>query len=169
MNTFISRIGTMVLTVSGCGLWCIAAVGQETGRATRDDAVLIVDGIVREVFRSQRQDRLDYLVEIDVKRTQADRVPRTPARVAMPAPGDILYVHVSQRSANGQQDRRIAGQNPPSSESRQVVPAERSQVRAYLVPGTRGGWEGAGASWFETTSNVLGDQEERAEPDLDRA
>jgi serine protease Do len=155
MNAFISRSGMVVLAVAVCGLWSIAALGQQPGVSTRDDAVLIVDGIVREVFRSPRPDRLDYLVEIDVKRTQADRVPRTPARVATPAPGDIVYVHVSDRLAYGQQGQRVAGQNPTPSESPQVFPAERSQVRAYLVPGSRGGWEGAGASWFQITSNVL--------------
>jgi hypothetical protein len=94
MNTSIPRTGAIVSTVAVLGLWSIAAMGQERGASSRDDAVLIVDGVVREVFRSPRQDRVDYLVEIEVQRTQADRVPRAPRRVAMPAPGDIVYVHV---------------------------------------------------------------------------
>jgi serine protease Do len=136
------------------GLWCTAAVAQNRASATRDDAVVVIDGIVREVFRSPRQDRVDYLVQIEVKRTQADRVPPTPPRVAVPAPGDVVYVHTSQRTGSGQR-QGIAGQNQPTAEARQVVPAERSQVRAYLAASARGGWEGAGAAWFEPTSNVL--------------
>ena len=97
----ISRVGAVVSTVA-VGVFGARrrGPGSRNGQ-TRDDAVLVVDGIVREVFRSPRQDRVDYLVEIEVKRTQADRVPRTPPRVATPAPGDIVYVHASQRPASG--------------------------------------------------------------------
>ena len=125
-------------------LWGTAAVGQDPGATTRDDAVLVADGVVREVFRSPRRDRVDYLVQIEVRRTQADRAPRTPPRVAVPAPGDIVYVHMSQRAAD-------------AAEGRPIVPDERTQVRAYLASGARGGWEGAGNNWFEPTSNVLAD------------
>ena len=142
MKTDHTRRGAVISVGSVLALLCIAALGQDRGVATRDEAVLIVDGAVREVFRSPRRDRVDYLVQIEVKRTQADRAPRTPPRVAIPAPGDIVYVHMSQRAAE-------------AAEGRQIVPAERSQVRAYLAPGARGGWEGAGTNWFETTSNVL--------------
>ena len=154
MYTSISRVSAVVSTAVFGGLWCLAAMGQDRENQTRDDAVLIVDGIVREVFRSPRQDRLDYLVEIEVKRTQADRVPRTPPRVATPAPGDIVYVHASDRLANGQ-GQGIAGQNQPSVDSRQVR-SGRAVIRACLPrAGRRGGWEGAGSNWFEITSNVL--------------
>jgi serine protease Do len=142
MKTDISRSRAVISVASVLVLWCKSAAGQAPGAATRDDAVMVVDGVIREVFRSQRQDRLDYLVQIEVKRTQADRTPKTPPRVAVPAPGDIVYVHTSQRLGE-------------ASGGRQVVPTERSQVRAYLVPGARGGWEGAGSNWFEPTSNLL--------------
>jgi serine protease Do len=130
------------------------ASAQTRSTSTRADAALVIDGIVREVFRSPRQDREDYLVQIEVSRAQADRVPRIPPRVATPTPGDIVYVHAIGSALNGQ-GQGIAGQNQPAADVRPVVPAERSQVRAYLAPAARGGWEGAGSPWFETTSNVL--------------
>jgi serine protease Do len=142
MKTDMKRSGAIISVTSVWVLWCTAAAGQNRDVATRDAAVLIVDGVVREVFRSPRQDRLDYLVQIEVKRTQADRAPRTPPRVATPAPGEIVYVHASQRLGE-------------PTEGRPAVPAERSQVRAYLAPSARGGWEGVGSNWFDPTSNLI--------------
>ena len=118
MNTSMIRIGGFIAASVAVGsLWCVAAAGQVPENPTRDDAVVIIDGTVREVFRSPRQDRLDYLVEIEVKRIQADRVPRIPPRVAVPAPGDIVYIHTSQRGA-GVQGRGFSGQNPATGDTR---------------------------------------------------
>ena len=127
MKADISRAWTGISVAAILGLWCAAAQGQDRAMAAARRGSLVVDGIVREVFRSPRQDRVDFLVQIEVTRTQANRVPRTPPRVAVPAPGDMVYVHASQRSANGQ-GQGVAGQNAPSAEARPVVPAERSQV-----------------------------------------
>jgi S1-C subfamily serine protease len=138
------------------------APAQDVAGATRDDAVLVVDGVVREVFRSSRQDRVDYVVQIEVQKTQADRVPRTPPRAAYPAPGDVVYIHVSERldSARGQ---GIAGNNQPGTNGHgSVVPAERAQLRAYLAPAPAGGWQGAGTDWFELTSRALANATETA-------
>jgi S1-C subfamily serine protease len=155
MNKGKRVVDCAVAVAAVLGFWCSAAAAQERGATTRDDAALVVDGTVREIFASPRSDRVDYLVEIEVKRVQADRVPRTPPRVAMPAPGDFVYVYVrAPRGSNGQ-GQGIAGQNAPAAESRVVMPVERAQIRAYLNAGTRGGWEGAGAPWFEPTANVL--------------
>jgi serine protease Do len=155
MNTSKILVGGFIAAAVAVGsLWSVAAAAQVPENSTRHDAVVIIDGIVREVFQSPRQKRLDYLVEIEVKRIQADRVPRIPPRVAVPAPGDIVYVHTSQHGA-GVQGRGFSGQNPATGDARPVVPTERSQIRAYLAPSARGGWEGAGSNWFETTSNVL--------------
>ena len=96
---------------------------------------------------------MDYLVQIEVKRSLAERTPPAPARVAIPAPGDLVYVHASERSENGQPSD--FWQRTARCRSRPVVPSERSQIRAYLVPGTRGGWVGAGRDWFEPTSGLL--------------
>jgi S1-C subfamily serine protease len=149
MNTNWSRLAALVPAAVVLGFGGTGALAQDSGALTRNDAVLVVDGVVREVFRSPRQERVDYLVQIEVKRSQADRAPRTPARVAMPAPGEMVYVHVSQRSG------AAAGQGIAGRSDTGVVPAERSQVRAYLAPGTSGGWEGAGNDWFEPASTVL--------------
>jgi S1-C subfamily serine protease len=106
---------------------------------TKEEAVLVVDAVVREVFQSARQDRVDYVVQVEVKKSEYGRNPRTPARVVMPAPGDLLYVHTSKTEP----------------ESRRVLPAERSRIRAYIVPGAKGAWDGSGSDWFEVTSNEL--------------
>jgi predicted metalloprotease with PDZ domain len=132
------------------------AMAQDRTPATRDDAVVTVDGVVREIFQSARQDRVDYIVQIEVRRSEALRAPRTAARVPVPAPGDMVYVHTSQR-----QDRALGlgqtgrGQvlNPTAVASQ--LPAERTQVKAYLYPRSNGGWEGAGSDWFELTSRDL--------------
>ena len=131
---------------------------QDRTPATREDAVLSVDGIVREVFQSARQGRVDYLVQIEVKRSESLRAPRNPLRVVMPAPGDMVYVHASKRqdTAVGLADPG-AGQPPVLSGVARTVPVERAQVRAYLYPGPNGGWEGAGTDWFELTAKALAD------------
>ena len=48
-------------------------IAQDRAAATREDAVLAVDGVVREVFQSERQDRVDYIVQIEVKRSESLR------------------------------------------------------------------------------------------------
>jgi serine protease Do len=129
---------------------------QDRSPATRDDAVLSVDGVVREVFQSARQDRVDFIVQIEVKRSEALRTTRTPVRVLVPAPGDLVYVHASGRAENGLGLAQTDGGQPPASGgTARAVPAERSQVRAYLYPKTNGGWIGAGSDWFELTSRDL--------------
>ena len=74
-----------------------SARAQDRAPATRDEAVLSVDGVVREIFQSARQNRVDFIVQIEVKRSEALRAPRTPLRVLVPAPGDMVYVHASER------------------------------------------------------------------------
>src|SRR5271155_4623000 len=53
---------------------------QDRTPSTKDDAVLSIDGVVREVFQSARKDRVDLIVQIEVKRSEAIRAPRTPLR-----------------------------------------------------------------------------------------
>jgi S1-C subfamily serine protease len=125
--------------------------GQPAG-ASKAEAVLVVDGLVREIFTSRRQDRLDYLVLIEVKRSEAGRTPRERVRFVMPAPGDVVYVHVSDRM-----DAAIGlpgGRNPVTGADARplIVPAEGSQVTAYLVPRQSGGWEAITPPWFASTA-----------------
>jgi serine protease Do len=129
---------------------------QDRANPARDDAVLVVDGVVREVFSSARRDRVDSIIQIEVKRSEAVRSPRIASRVPVPAPGDMVYVHTSQRPSAA---LGLQGQDAPQTTQREAValaaPAERSQVRVYLAARSSGGWEGAGSPWFELTSREL--------------
>src|SRR5262249_18697645 len=81
-----------------------------------------------------------YLVQIEVKRSETGRMPRAAARLAYPAPGEAIYVHVFQ-TENG---RELGFRG---------VPTERAQVRAYLTPRAQGGWEGTFPDWFDLTAD----------------
>jgi len=113
--------------------------------AAKADAPLVVEGIVRQVFRSPRQSRTDYLLEIDVQRAEARRLPPGIARPQFPSPGESVYVHAFQRSG-------LPG-GAASPDGHRTIPEERAQVRVYLVPREQGGWQGALPEWFELTSN----------------
>ena len=128
--------GTLIALLPGL------AVAQRAAQ-TKEGASIIVDGVVREVFRSPRQSRVDFVVQIEVNRSEYGRAPADPRRVQAPAPGDQIYVHVFQPSA-GDQARPGAGHT--------AIPAERSHVRAYLYPRPQGGWDGAFPDWFDQTN-----------------
>jgi S1-C subfamily serine protease len=122
-----------------------AALAQtpDQGTVAKADATVVVEGEVREVFRSPRQGRIDYLVQIEVNRSMANRSPQGGVRPVYPAPGDVVYVHLFQTEEGS---GRLRG-------GHRGVPAERAQVRAYLTPRTRGGWQGTIPDWFELTSD----------------
>jgi S1-C subfamily serine protease len=110
----------------------------------KNEAALMVDGVVREVFRSPRPSGTDVLVQIDVKRSEGRRMIQGASRPAFPGPGDTLYVHATSGPiAAGLAGDKVSNDN---------VPPERSQIRAYLNPRSTGGWEGIPGSWFEVTS-----------------
>ncbi|MDR3618703.1 MAG: PDZ domain-containing protein [Paludisphaera borealis] len=106
----------------------------------KSGAAAIVEGVVREVFRSPRRNQVDYLVQIDVRRSELGRGAVDARRLLIPAPGDSVYVHVSQSGAGD-------GQN--------AIPTERSSVRAYLYPRAQGGWDGASPDWFEPSNEAF--------------
>lgn len=110
-----------------------AAAAQEPSRATRDDAPVVIDGVVRQVFRGDRAGRTDYLLVIDVQRSEGRRPWTGPNRPAMPAPGDAVYVHINAIAS----PPRLAG--GPAGEP--TIPAEGSRVRAFLTPRSGGGWD----------------------------
>jgi serine protease Do len=143
MSPFMLKSVRVAAALAVLGFSAAVALAQQAGGTSKNEAALVIDGVVREVFRSQRQDRVDYLVQIEVKRSEAGRTPREPVRVLLPAPGDAVYVHASERMGGDRAQRQG------------LLPAERAQVRAYLVPRPRGGWEGTSADWFEMTSKVL--------------
>jgi S1-C subfamily serine protease len=130
------------LAVAFLGVSATQALAQQV-QQSKEGASIIVEGVVREIFRSPRQTRTDYLVQIEVSRSEYGRSPTEPRRVQAPAPGDQVYVHLSQ--ANEHRDRPGAG-------GAQALPDERTQIRAYLYPRAQGGWEGASPDWYDQTN-----------------
>jgi S1-C subfamily serine protease len=112
------------------------AAAQQQTRVAKDDAALVVDGVVRQVYRSPRQGRTDYLVQIEVRRSEGRRPLTGPARPSFPAPGEVVYVHVAPPQA-------------APGDGATAVPDEGAQVRAYLTPREQGGWEGTSPEWFD--------------------
>jgi S1-C subfamily serine protease len=110
----------------------------QTAPVAKTDAALVVDGVVREVFRSPRAGQVDYLVQIEVNRAEIGRLPSAGPRPPMPAPSESVYVHVFQ-GPNGHR----------------MVPSERALIRAYLTPRAKGGWEGTFPDWYEATADRL--------------
>ncbi|QEH32804.1 putative periplasmic serine endoprotease DegP-like precursor [Aquisphaera giovannonii] len=102
----------------------------------KEGASIVVDGVVREVFRSPRQSRVDYIVLLEVNRAEYGRAPADRRRVLAPAPGDQVYVHLFQAIGNAG-----GGYN--------AIPEERSTIRAYLYPRSESGWVGAFPDWFD--------------------
>ncbi len=115
----------------------LPANGQQREAGSPTDAPLVVDGTVRQVFRSTAQGRNDSLLQIDVTRSEARKAAAGSQPLRFPAPGEPLYVHVAQP---GQAALQSNGNG---------LPSEGTQVRAYLKPRDQGGWEGASAKWYE--------------------
>ncbi len=116
-----------------------SAEARQRGARSRGDAAAVVEGVVREVFRSPRRNQVDYLVQIDVRRSELGRGAVDSRRLLVPAPGEPVYVHVSQSGVEG----------------RDANPSEGSSVRAYLSPRAEGGWEGASPDWFEPSNEAF--------------
>lgn len=118
---------------------------QQREKVSKTDAAFVVDGVVRQVFRSPRQNRTDYLVQLDVTRSEARKRITGVAKVTIPVPGESVYIHLYQLNS--------VSQSVASLDSYSNMPAERSQIRAYLVPRETGGWEGTFPDWYELTSD----------------
>lgn len=116
-----------------------SADAQQQDARPKTGAAAIVEGVVREVFRSPRRNLVDYLVQIDVRRSELGQGAVDSRRLLIPAPGEPVYVHVSQSGGDG----------------RNATPAEGSSVRAYLYPRAQGGWEGASPDWFEPSNEAF--------------
>lgn len=147
MRTFRATLAVAVTAAAG-------VVGvTPAAQAQKNDAALIVDGVVREVFASPRQGQVDYLVQIEAARSELGRTPREAVRVIVPAPGEPVYVHLSDKGA-GNQPRFLGGSPAPAQAGAgaRLVPAERAQIRAYLSPRPGGGWVAVGADWYELTA-----------------
>jgi S1-C subfamily serine protease len=143
----------VLLVVLMAGLTAIPAYAQRRERLAKADAPLVIDGVVRQVFRSTIQGRDEYLLQIDVQQSEGRKSVPEGSRLRFPGPGESVYVHVSPRQ--DQAGRAIIGG------SRKDLPDEKSQVRAYLTPREQGGWEGVIPDWYE----VGGDRAAGAGPD----
>src|SRR5262245_38960048 len=83
----------------GCAWQASAALAQNVLPVSKDNAVLVVEGVVQEVFSSPRQTRTDYVVQIEVRRSDSLKASNTAAR--FPAPGEVIYAHVFQQPKVG--------------------------------------------------------------------
>src|SRR5438045_4279378 len=70
---------------------------------SKEQATLIVEGIVRESFRSVRATRIDFLFEIEVRSAQAGNAPEVAFPGVLPTSGDLLYVLAFQRRPDAPQ------------------------------------------------------------------
>jgi len=116
------------------------ATAQPPGRS-REGAGVVVEGVVREVFRTTRPDGFAYLVQLDVARSELGRSYRGTARLVGPAPGDPLYIHIEQPGLEG---RRLAG-----GDTRMPLPERQTSIRAFVDRRSQGGWENACPDWYE--------------------
>ncbi len=120
-------------------------VGPTALRADNSDAVVVVEGKVEQVFSSPAQSRYDFLVHLNVLRSEVRRQAPAGVNVRFPAPGEQVYVHVSQLPGG----RQPAANEPNVIDSK--IPQPGSTIRAYLVPRSSGVWTGASSQWFDTT------------------
>lgn len=105
-------------------LLALLALSASDALAQRTDpaqtAAVVIDGVVRDVYRSDRGPRGDALLQIEVNASALGRGPRDGVRAAIPAPGDVVYVHI------------------PST----ALPSPDARLRVYLSPRDGGGWRG---------------------------
>ncbi len=127
------------------GFLSAALLPQTVLRADNTSAVISVEGTVEQVFSAPVQSRYDFLVYLNVQRSEVRRQPPAGVNVRFPAPGEPLYVQVSQLPG---------GQNLPTSDAGVInskIPKPGNTIRAFLVPRESGVWTGASSEWFETT------------------
>ena len=108
---------------------------------SKEQATLIVEGVVRQAFRSVRTTRIDFLFEIQVRSAQVGSAGAAPFEGPLPRPGDLIYALAFQR-------RRDAPR-VPGPVGYLTLPAEHDIVRAFLYPRTGGGWQLAYPLGFE--------------------
>jgi S1-C subfamily serine protease len=116
-----------------------------SGQTVKTEAPLVVDGTVRQVFTSTRQGVNEYLLELEVQRSEGRGSTARWARARFPGPGESVYVHVgSQADPTGVRALKDG----------RGLPEEGKQVRAYLTPREKGGWEPATLNWFESPGGL---------------
>jgi S1-C subfamily serine protease len=128
-------------------IWAPAQAMAQSAERTREGAGIVVEGIVREVFRTTRPEGLAYVVQVDVSRSELGRGYRGTARLAGPGPGDPLYIHIDTPGLDG---RRLTG----DGDTRMPLPEQQSSIRAFINPRSQGGWENACSGWYEPIARV---------------
>ncbi len=107
----------------GAIVFCLAfapcAFAQQN--TDRQNAPLVADGVVRQAF--ERAGAVS-LLEIEVTRAEVRKASARTSRVPLPAPGDLIYVHL-----------------PATKDKSAKTPAEEDEIRVYLQPREAGGWE----------------------------
>jgi serine protease Do len=137
------------------GIVVNSTIAQQRAPFAKTEAPLVVEGTVKEVFKSPRQGRTDYLIQIEADRSEGRKALPAGSRLRFPGPGETVYIHVSQAL---DQSGRVSSGN-----SHKGVPEERTKIKAFLTPREQGGWEGTFPDWMETTD------EKPAEPKSDES
>lgn len=139
---------------AGLSLAAIVLLGAATVRAEMPpqptkNASLVVEGVVREAFRSLRAMTIDYLFLIEVRSAKAGAEPEFAYNGPLPKAGDALYVYAFQRTPDAPM---IAGPG-----GYRELPTEGSIIVAYLYPRNRSGWQFAYPRGFELKGRVAAD------------
>lgn len=100
----------------------------QTSNGTRT-GVVVLDGTVARVWQDTDDSSGARLVELVIDQS-AIRRPVQASRI--PAPGDVVYVHVGS--------------------TRGSIPSARQAIRCYVVPGENGTWQTATGDWFESAN-----------------
>jgi len=148
-NRWRALASALLVVVGGVGLAQAQLQPQPQGK---QDAPVVVDGIVREVYKSPRQTNTDYVVQIEVQGAQLGKAPQERLRLGIPVPGDDVYVHVFQPREGAPRNAAAGGHR--------AIPTEGSTIRAYLYPRAQGGWGGAYPDWFDANNNIRAAAEE---------
>jgi hypothetical protein len=114
-----------------------------------DRASLVVEGIVREAFRSVRTTRVDDVFLIEVRSARLGANPQQPYAGPLPKPGDAIYVHAFQRTPDAPPI--------PGPVGYRELPSEGSVIVAFLYPRNGSGWQFAYPLGFVEQGKVASD------------
>jgi membrane-associated protease RseP (regulator of RpoE activity) len=135
----VSALHRTVVPAAALLLFAGPGAAQDAAPSAPPDATIAVEGVVRGVFRREGGGRDERIVPIEIRRTEILRRLPSDARVAAPAPGDVLYVHVLGR-AGGPWQRAVEP----------TTPRDGATVRAFADPAGDGTWRAAPDPWFQT-------------------
>ena len=143
----------VLATALGCLalLVTIPLQAQQLASTAKTDAAVVVDGVVKQVFRNLQQSEVPYIVQIEVQRSEVRQSLPAGSKLQFPAPGQLIYVQVVQP--------RSAGQLLNPRGQRAMIPNANSQLKAYLVAGPNDGWAGTYPEWFDGSAAATAEAE----------